>query len=64
MAVPPPTVVAIASEAAMPGGEAMAWLPLTGPAEPGQYLLLLDVASPSHGSLRVHGGVPALVRSR
>ena len=60
--VPPPTVVQIAPEAAMPGGEATALLRLTAPAEPGQYLLLLDVASPSQGSLLAHGGVPTLVR--
>ena len=61
-AVPPPSAAQIAPEAAMPGGEATALLRLTAPAEPGQYLLLLDVVSPSLGSLLAHGGVPTLVR--
>ena len=60
--VPPPTVVQVAPEAAMPGGEATALLRLTAPSEPGQYLLLLDVVSPSLGSLVAFGGVPMLVR--
>ena len=61
-AIPSPAVNPIPAEAAKPGGEAIVRLRLTGPPEPGQYLLLLDVVSPSQGSILAHGGVPALVR--
>lgn len=61
-AVPLPAVMALATLVAAPGGETTVRLRLTGPVEPGEYLLLLDVVSPSQGSLLSHGGVPALVR--
>ncbi|HEY5436790.1 MAG TPA: hypothetical protein VIK13_16295, partial [Candidatus Limnocylindrales bacterium] len=61
-AVPPQAVMALAAQVATPGGETTVRLRLTGPVEPGEYLLLLDVVSPSQGSLLAHGGVPALVR--
>jgi len=61
-AVPPPAVVDLAPDVATPGGETAARLKLVGPVEPGEYLLLLDVRSPSQGSLLAHGGVPTLVR--
>ena len=61
-AVPRPAEAVLAPEAATPGGATTVRLGLTAPVEPGEYLLLLDVVSPSQGSLLAHGGVPALVR--
>jgi hypothetical protein len=50
-------------EASLAGG-AMAAVELAGaaPAEPGQYLLVLDVVVPGRGSLVAAGGEPAMVR--
>ena len=61
-AVPPPVAAELAPDAATPGGETTVGLKLVGPSEPGDYLLLLDIRSPSQGSLSAHGSAPALVR--
>jgi hypothetical protein len=45
-----------------PGGSADVVLNLVAPAEPGSYLLLLDVVAPEHGPLSSLGGDPAMVR--
>ena len=45
-----------------PGGSAQVNLALTAPAAPGDYLLLLDVVSPSSGPLSSLGSQPAIVR--
>ena len=60
--VPAPAVAVLAPEAATPGGETTVRLRLVGPSDPGEYLLLLDVVSPSQGSLSARGSAPALVR--
>ncbi len=45
-----------------PGSEVTVHLGLTAPAAPGSYLLVLDVASPLHGSLAATGIAPGEVR--
>jgi hypothetical protein len=45
-----------------PGGSAQVNLALTAPADPGDYLLLLDVVSPAVGPLSSVGSQPAIVR--
>jgi hypothetical protein len=45
-----------------PGISAEATLTLAAPTAPGQYLLLLDVVTPDHGSLVATGVDPTLVR--
>jgi hypothetical protein len=60
--VPAPASVALAPEAAAPGGIAEAEIQLTAPTEGGEYLLLLDVVSPATGPLSSQGTQPAIVR--
>lgn len=60
-AVPEPVSQGLDAGVAEPGGEVSATLRLQAPA-PGQYLLVLDVVSPGHGSLSALGSQPALVR--
>ncbi len=60
-----PDSVAIATELPIglaPGHSADAVLATTAPSAPGQYLLLLDVVTPEHGSLVASGAEPTLVR--
>ncbi len=45
-----------------PGTDAVVRLPVTTPAEPGTYLLLLDLDTPEAGSLAALGSAPGLVR--
>jgi hypothetical protein len=45
-----------------PGREATVELSLVVPAEPGEYLLVIDLLSPLHGSLAAAGSPPAGVR--
>jgi hypothetical protein len=45
-----------------PGKSADATIELTAPAAAGDYLLLLDIVTPEHGSLAAAGGNPTLVR--
>jgi hypothetical protein len=45
-----------------PGGSTQVDLPLTVPTTPGEYLLLIDVVSPSSGALSSLGSQPAIVR--
>ena len=59
----PAAVSAILPEAAAsPGGQAIVGLALVAPAQPGSYLLVVDVASPVVGPLSAAGSAPALVR--
>ena len=60
--VPAPTSKALDPTAAAPGGTAAVGLPLVAPSQPGQYLLLLDVVTPTHGSLSTLGSTPSLIR--
>ncbi|MEO8570376.1 MAG: hypothetical protein ABI553_01635 [Chloroflexota bacterium] len=60
-----PDSVAIASDLPIglaPGNSADAVLATTAPTVPGQYLLLLDIVTPEHGSLVASGAEPTLVR--
>lgn len=61
IAVPVPESLAIPS-AAEPGGAAAVVLRLDAPPIPGEYLLLLDVLTPTHGALSTLGNAPALIR--
>jgi len=45
-----------------PGSSEVAYLPISAPPETGTYLLLLDVDTPTAGSLAALGNEPALVR--
>jgi len=45
-----------------PGASAVVALGLTAPTTPGDYLLVLDVVTPEHGSLVASGADPTLVR--
>jgi hypothetical protein len=45
-----------------PGKTADATLELTAPTAAGEYLLMLDIVTPEHGSLVASGGNPTLVR--
>ena len=47
---------------ATPGAEAATALRVRAPAEPGQYLLVIDVVSPTLGPLTALGSPPALIR--
>jgi hypothetical protein len=49
-------------EASVPGSGSVVQLDLVSPPVAGEYLLLLDVVSPAHGSLSALGNAPALVR--
>ena len=44
-----------------PGGQAVVGLEMTAPAEPGAYVLVIDLVSPIHGSLAASGSAPAQV---
>ncbi len=61
-AVPPTTPTASASARVEPGSRTTVELALVAPTVPGDYLLLLDVDSPLHGSLAAAGVPPAQVR--
>ncbi len=60
--VPGPISVSLPGDAWAPGGSADLVLDLVAPAEPGSYLLLLDVVAPEHGPLSSLGGEPAMIR--
>jgi hypothetical protein len=60
--VPGPVSAALDPNAAEPGGSAAVGLAVVAPAQPGDYLLLLDVVSPTHGTLSTLGSTPALIR--
>jgi len=60
--VPAPTSRALDPTAAAPGGTAAVGLRLVAPSQPGQYLLLLDVVTPTHGSLSTLGSTPSIIR--
>ena len=62
MQVPGPVSAALDPSAAEPGGSAAVGLAVVAPAQPGDYLLLLDVVSPTHGTLSTLGSTPALIR--
>ena len=60
--VPGSTSVSLPGDAWAPGGSADVMLDVRAPAEPGSYLLLLDVVAPEHGPLSSLGGDPAVIR--
>jgi hypothetical protein len=60
--VPDPVSSVLDPAVAAPGGNATVTFDLVAPTVPGDYLLLLDVVSPVHGSLSVHGTAPAIIR--
>jgi hypothetical protein len=60
--VPDAVVVRLDDKVAAPRGESTATLGLTAPANPGSYLLLLDVLTPSRGPLSALGSAPGLIR--
>ena len=60
--VPQPVSVVLDPTVSVPGGSATMLIPLVTPAAPGDYLLLLDVVSPAHGTLSALGSQPAMVR--
>ena len=60
--VPEPLTVLLNDSVFAPGGSADAILVLQVPAEPGTYLLLLDVLTPESGPMSAMGGAPAIVR--
>ncbi|HEY6570870.1 MAG TPA: hypothetical protein VIZ22_11285 [Candidatus Limnocylindrales bacterium] len=62
MQVPGPVSTALDPKAAEPGGSAAVGLAVVAPAQAGDYLLLLDVVSPTHGTLSTLGSTPALIR--
>ena len=64
LAVPVPVSATLDLEASVPGSGLVVTLDLVAPPMPGEYLLLLDVVSPAHGSLSALGNAPALVRVR
>ena len=57
-----PPSKALDPTAAAPGGTAAVGLSLVAPAQPGQYLLLLDVVTPTHGALSTLGSTPSIIR--
>lgn len=60
--VPQPVSVVLDPGVSAPGGSATMLIPLMAPTAPGDYLLLLDVVSPAHGTLSALGSQPAMVR--
>ena len=62
IAVPVPASRALSPAAAKPGGTDAVLLGLDAPPIPGEYLLLLDVLTPTRGALSTLGSAPALVR--
>ena len=63
MPVPAPVSAALDPKAAAPGGSAAVGLERRGAGRrPGDYLLLLDVVTPTHGALSTLGSTPALIR--
>jgi hypothetical protein len=61
-AVPAALVTRLDDAVMAPGGSSALTLDLAAPADPGQYLLLVDVVAPSGGALSAEGVQPALVR--
>lgn len=60
--VPGPVTAVLDPSVFAPGGGAGIDLELVAPVDPGEYLLLLDVLSPSHGPVSALGSAPAIVR--
>jgi hypothetical protein len=60
--VPSPASAAIDPTAAAPGGSAAVGLNVVAPDQAGDYLLLLDVVTPTHGALSTLGSTPAIIR--
>ena len=60
--VPAPVSAAIDPTAAEPGGSAAVGLTVTAPDQAGEYLLLLDVVTPTHGALSTLGSTPSIIR--
>ncbi len=60
--IPGPVSAAIDPKAAAPGGTTAVGLQVVAPAQAGDYLLLLDVVTPTHGALSTQGSTPALIR--
>ena len=56
-----PDTVEETTPAVLPGGQAVVGLEMTAPAEPGAYVLVVDLVSPIHGSLAANGSAPAQV---
>jgi hypothetical protein len=62
LAVPEAVEVSLGKAVAEPGGVSNMLVPLTAPAAPGSYLVLLDVLSPACGPLSALGSAPAIIR--
>jgi hypothetical protein len=60
--VPAAISMPVPGDAWAPGGSADVVLDVVAPAEPGSYLLILDVMAPEHGPLSSLGGEPAMIR--
>ena len=60
--VPASVSAAIDPKAAAPGGSTAVGLSVVAPSQAGDYLLLLDVVTPTHGALSTQGSTPALIR--
>jgi hypothetical protein len=60
--VPAPVSAAIDPKAAAPGGSAAVGLAVNAPVQAGEYLLLLDVVTPTHGALSTLGSTPSIIR--
>jgi hypothetical protein len=60
--VPGPVDGALSAGGSQAGRQEVVTLQLTAPAATGSYLLILDVATPEHGTLSANGSPPAIVR--
>ena len=60
--VPAPVSVLIDADASAPGEAVSVMVGLVAPADPGSYLVMLDVLSPSLGPLSARGIPPGIVR--
>jgi hypothetical protein len=60
--IPDPVEQPLDADRLAPGGEQVVVLDLVAPANPGDYLLVLDISSPRHGSLAAAGSEPGIVR--
>lgn len=61
--LPEPLYTVLDLSVSAPGGSGEVLLAAVAPAEPGEYLLLLDVVSPDRGPLSAFGNEPAIVRA-
>ena len=60
--VPAPISAALDPKTSEPGGTAAVALDLVAPVVAGDYLLLLDVVTPTHGALSTLGSTPSIIR--